>query len=63
MGALGYSTDAASVFGAVFITGGVTGSIVLGIALEKSKLYKITTIFVCLFSLLVTGVLYFVIKN
>lgn len=55
--AFGFSSDDASVFGAVFVAGGVTGSIIIGIILEKTKAYKIAMISISLLSMIASGVL------
>eukprot|EP00347_Sterkiella_histriomuscorum_P021419 403334042 len=45
-----YSTDDASVFGAVFIVGGIIGSAVFGIWVEIKKTYKLSVIIICALS-------------
>ena len=36
----GYSTLDITIFGVSFIVGGITGSVIFGILLEKFKIYK-----------------------
>lgn len=50
-----YSSDDTSYFGAVFIGGGVVGSIFVGIFLQKTNSYKIATIIICISSSIFTG--------
>jgi predicted MFS family arabinose efflux permease len=45
--ALSYGPEAASVFGAVFIIGGIIGSAVFGILVEIKKNYRAATITIC----------------
>ena len=45
--ALGYGTEAASLFGAVFIIGGIIGSAVFGVIVEVKKNYRVVTIIIC----------------
>jgi MFS transporter, FLVCR family, feline leukemia virus subgroup C receptor-related protein len=46
----GFSTDDASVFGAVFIIGGLVGSAAFGVWVEIKKVYKISVIVISLLS-------------
>ena len=45
--ALGYGPEVTSVFGAVFILGGIIGSAVFGIIVEIKKNYRAVTIVIC----------------
>ena len=48
---MGYSDDDASVFGAVFIVGGIVGSAILGTYVELKRKYKTAMIIVAIFAI------------
>lgn len=62
MAAYGFTSDNASIFGAVFITGGVSGSIILGIILEKTQAYKKVLVSISLLSAVSAVVLCLTVK-
>ena len=52
-----YDAAYSPVLGAVFIIGGMIGSAIFGIWVEKTKKYKLATILICLLSTLMMGML------
>mmetsp|Transcript_21902 Transcript_21902/g.34020 ORF Transcript_21902/g.34020 Transcript_21902/m.34020 type:complete len:231 (+) Transcript_21902:805-1497(+) len=59
----GYTTDQSSLFGALFIVGGIVGCVVFSIWLEKTLAYKKALITVCFLSSLLILVTYFIMPN
>lgn len=55
----GFSSDDASLFGALFIVGGIIGSAVFGVWVEFTQNYKISVILICLLSCLFGVAQYF----
>lgn len=45
-----YTDSEASLFGAMFIVGGIIGSIVFGIFVEKTQKYKVSILIQCFFA-------------
>ena len=48
----GFTTDDASIFGAVFIVGGIIGSAAFGVWVECKKAYKLSIIIISVLSIL-----------
>jgi FLVCR family feline leukemia virus subgroup C receptor-related protein len=46
----GFSNDDASLFGALFIVGGIIGSVVFGIYVENTRKYKLSVFLICFMS-------------
>ena len=57
--ALGYSPTDISMFGALFIIGGVFGSMVLGLIFEKKKKYRTVSVVDCAIHTILSVVLLF----
>lgn len=59
----GYSSDNASLFGALFIVGGILGSAGFGLYVETTKKYKAAIIVICLASVITCIACYFIIPH
>ena len=49
---MGYEDSAASVFGAVFIIGGIVGSAIMGVYVENSRKYKLAMIIISIVAMI-----------
>ena len=59
----GFTSDDASVFGALFIIGGIIGSVCFGIYVESTRKYKLAVGLISLFSTIFTIGTYFLISS
>jgi FLVCR family feline leukemia virus subgroup C receptor-related protein len=58
-----YSTNDPSVFGALFIVGGIVGSAVFGIWVEKTRMYKMAVFTICILSSTFSVAMSFIFKQ
>ena len=56
----GYTVDDASIFGALFIVGGIVGSVIFGVWVENTRSYKNAMVVICFLSTIFTGANYLV---
>ena len=58
-----FSGDDCSLFGALFIVGGILGSVAFGTWVEKSRKYRLSVILIAFFSSVFTLIQYFVLPS